>query len=121
MVWPNSLPICSERIRATLSVGPPGANPIRSRMGFSGQAAARAVLTPVSINTDAAPKVINVRVVLFMSHSRILEGLRELLYTVAMGFSGEPTAPGKYNGGAVNMKAWRPFLCNQLASSVKCQ
>ena len=42
-------------------------------------------------------------------------------YTVAMALAGEPTAPGRRNGGAVNRKRERPCARSQLASSDKYQ
>jgi hypothetical protein len=42
-------------------------------------------------------------------------------YTVAMALAGEPTAPGRRNGGAVSRKRERPCARSQSASSDKYQ
>src|SRR5690349_11829047 len=42
-------------------------------------------------------------------------------HTVPTGVAGEPTAPGRRNGGAVNKKRLRPCARNQFASSVRYQ
>ena len=39
--------------------------------------------------------------------------------TVAIGVTGEPTAPGRRSGGAVRRKRWRPCSRSQAASSVR--
>lgn len=41
--------------------------------------------------------------------------------TVAMGVTGEPTAPGNRNGGAVSKNRWRCWARSQCASGVRCQ
>ena len=40
--------------------------------------------------------------------------------TVAIGAAGEPIAPGKRRGGAVNKNRERPWARSQLAKGVRC-
>ena len=43
--------------------------------------------------------------------------LGPLWITVATGVTGEPTAPGRFNGGAVSRKRLRPLAASQRASA----